>query len=156
MSGPPALFPHSVSAILSNGLTATLTEDRSVVSVGGAVTYTATLTNATAQPITYQPILSGTNSFSVPASLVVKNSTGQVVFPSGATATFVGIGPSVTLAAGQSMTGAATVSTLDNSGYTFTPGYGSGGTYSATAVFGIVPSRPLPPRQGPQRSARSS
>jgi len=44
----PILTPRSVSTILPNGLTVTLAEDRTLVSVGGTVNYTMTLTNSTA------------------------------------------------------------------------------------------------------------
>ena len=46
-SGPILLVPHSVTTTLPNGLTGTLMEDRSAVSVGGTVTYTMTLANPT-------------------------------------------------------------------------------------------------------------
>ncbi len=134
-SSPILLVPRSVSSTLSNGLTATLTEDRSTVSVGGTVTYTATLTNNTAQPIAYQPVLSGTNSFSVPASLVVKDPSGQVVYPVGPIAAFVGVGASVTLAPGQSNSGNLAVSTQHDPAATVSQGYSAAGTYTASADF---------------------
>lgn len=138
-SSPPVLVPRSVSAALSNGLTATLTEDRSVVSIGGAVNYTATLTNSTAQPITYQSVLSGTNSFSVPAGLVVGNPSGQTVYPLGAFAQYVAAGPSITLAPGQSVSGTLALRTASIPGVAVTQGYAAAGQYSATASFAVVP-----------------
>ncbi len=135
----PPLTPRFVSATLSNGLTATLTEDRSAVAVGGTVTYTAALTNPTAQPVTYQPVLSGTNSFSVPAGLVVRNPGGQTVYPLGPLPQFAGVGPSVTLAPGQSVSGTLAVSTTSVAGLTITQGYAAAGQYTATASFAVIP-----------------
>lgn len=138
-SGPIFLVPRSVSSTLSNGLTATLTEDRSTVSVGGTVTYTATLTNPTTQAITYQPTLSGSNSFSVPAALVISNPSGQSVYPLEPTAQFIGVGASVTLAPGQSVSGTQTVSTTSIPGASVTQGFSAAGQYTAKAYFSVVP-----------------
>ena len=145
----PGLVPRSVSATLSNGLTATLTEDRSAVAVGSAVTYTATLTNATAQPITYQPVLSGTNSFSganaltVPAALVVSSPSGQTVYPTGPIPLFAGVGAAVTLTPGQSVSAVQTVTTTKMMGLAVTQGYAASGTYTAKAYFSVIPGAAL-------------
>ena len=133
------LTPRSLSAALPNGLTATLTEDRSTVSVGGTVTYTATLTNSTAQPVTYQPVLSGSGLAGVPAALSVSDPSGQIVYPLGPIAQFVGIGPSVTLAPGQSVSAPQAVTTTRIDGLTVTEGYAAAGKYTASAVFAVVP-----------------
>ncbi len=146
----PILFvPHSVSATLSDGLTATLTEDRSTVAVGGTVTYTATLANNTAQPITYQPVLSGTNSFggtnalNVPAALVVSSPSGQTVYPIGPIPLFVGVGAGVVLVPGQSVSATQTVTTTKMTGLAVTQGYSASGTYTATAYFSVIPGAAL-------------
>ena len=155
----PTPMPLSASATLSDGLTATLTEDRSTVSVGGTVTYTATLTNPTALPITYQPVISGAASFSgpafgVPATLVVDSPAGQTVYPVGVIANFVGIGPSVTLTPGQSVSGTQAVSTNTDTGLTVSQGYFAAGRYTASAYFSVVSgtsanSQPIAATAGP-------
>ena len=137
-SGAP-LVPRSVSATLPNGLTGTLTEDRSVVSIGGTVTYTATLTNATAQPITYQ-YYSGPGNFArVAATLSVTDPSGQVVFPFGPASLAVGIIGPTTLAPGQSVSSTIAVGTSTVSGLTVSPGYAASGQYTANADFLVVP-----------------
>ena len=139
-SSTPTLIPRSVSATLSNGLTATLTEDRSTVSVGGTVTYTATLTNPTPQPIIYRPVISGSDSFSTPsAGLIVNNPSGQSVFPLNAAAQYVGTGASVTLAPGQAISATEAVTTSQVSGVALAQGYATAGQYAATARFAIIP-----------------
>ena len=76
--------PRSVSAALPDGLTATLAEDRSVVAVGGVVTYTMTLTNATGSPITYRPVISGAApSGNVPAAPGRQGRRGRHGVPGG-------------------------------------------------------------------------
>ena len=137
----PILFvPHAVSVPLLNGLTATLLEDRSTVPVGGTVTYTATLINPTPQPITYRPIISGSDSFSTPsAGLIVNNSSGQAVFPLNAAAQYVGTGASVTLAPGQAISATEAVSTSQIPGIALAQGYAAAGQYTATARFAVIP-----------------
>ncbi len=132
----PALTPRSVSTTLSNGLTGTLTEDRSTVSVGGTVNYTLTLTNSTAQPITYQPLISGTFFSNAPAYLAVTNSAGTLSFPTGPLPQLGGTGPSTTLAPGQSITGTVAVGSSSLAGQ---GGYAAAGQYNATASFAILP-----------------
>ncbi|MDQ2739933.1 MAG: hypothetical protein M3Y35_15220, partial [Actinomycetota bacterium] len=122
-----------VSAALSDGLTATLAEDRSTVAVGGVVTYTLTLANATAQPITYRSVLGGaTPSGGVPAALVVKDAGGNTVFPVGPIPNFVAIGPGTTLAPGQSVSGTLAVGGSDEGRYS------AAGQYSASAFFTVL------------------
>jgi len=124
--------PRAVSAALPDGLTATLAEDRSNVSVGGVVTYTMTLANATGQPITYRPVISGpAPSGNVPAALVVRDAGGGTVFPVGAMPLFISIGPSTTLTPGQSVSGTLAVGDSDQGRYS------AGGRYNARAAFTI-------------------
>lgn len=130
----PTLTPRSVSATLANGLTGTLTEDRSTVSVGGTVNYALTLSNPTAQPITYQPELSGTFFSSAPAYLAVTDPSGKLAFPTGALPQFGGTGPSTTLAPGQSITGTVAVGSAGLAGQ---GGYKAAGQYTAAAAFTI-------------------
>jgi len=129
----PVLTPRSISATLSDGLTATLAEDRSTVARGGTVTYTLTLTNPTAQPVTYQPVIGGVSIPNAPASLVVADGQGNEAFPVGAIPNYVSIGPSVTLAPGQSVSGTQVVG---NSGE---GSYSTAGQYTAIAAVGIIP-----------------
>ena len=139
-SDPIFFVPHSVSATLSDGLTATLIEDRSTVSVGGTVTYTATLTNPTPQPITYRPVISGGDSFSAPsAGLIVNSPSGQAVFSLNAAAQYVATGASVTLAPGQAISATEAVSTSQVSGSTIAQGYATAGQYTANARFTVIP-----------------
>ncbi len=121
----PTLIPRSVSAILTNGLTGTLTEDRTTVAKGGTVTYTLTLSNATAQPITYQPVISGQGNFTV------KDPSGNIAYPTGAFPQLVLVGPSTTLAPGQS---AAYDTETVGSG---TGSFSLSGQYDATANFDV-------------------
>ena len=124
--------PRSVSAALPDGLTATLAEDRSSLSVGGVVIYTMTLANATGQPITYRPVISGlAPSGNVPAALVVRDAGGSTVFPAGAVPRFISIGPSTTLAPGQSVPGTSAVGGNDQGRYS------AAGRYNASASFTV-------------------
>ncbi len=124
--------PHSVSAALPDGLTATLAEDRSSVSVGGTVTYTMTLANATGQPITYRPVIGGAApSGNVPAALVVKDPSGRTAFPVGVMPQFISVGPSTTLAPGQSVSGTLAVGGSDQGRYS------AAGRYNASASFAV-------------------
>ena len=128
----PVLTPRAVSAVLPDGLTATLAEDRSTIAVGGVVTYTLTLANATAQPITYHPIIGGAMpSGGVPAALVVKDAGGGTAFPVGPMPDLIGIGPSTTLAPGQSVSGTLAVGGSDEGRYS------AAGQYSASAFFAV-------------------
>ena len=139
-ANPPVLTPRSASAVLSNGLTATLTEDRATVPVGGTVNYTVTLANLTAQPVTFQPVYGPGSSPPVPASLTVTNPAGAVVYPVGPLPQVVSVGPSVTLTPGQSVSGTQAVTTTPVTGLTNGEGYSRAGVYAATATFGFVPS----------------
>ena len=126
----PVLTPRAVSAALPDGLTATLAEDRATVAVGGVVTYTVTLANTTAQPITYHPVIGGvTPSGGVPATLVVKDAGGGTAFPVGPMPAIIFIGPSTTLGPGQSVSGTLAVGGSDEGRYS------AAGQYSASAFF---------------------
>lgn len=131
-TAPPDPQPRSVSAALPDGLTAMLAEDRSNVSVGGVVSYTMTLANGTAQPITYRPVIGGpAPSGDVPAALVVRDAGGGTVFPAGAMPLFISIGPSTTLAPGQSVSGTLAVGNSDQGRYS------AAGRYNASAFFAV-------------------
>lgn len=130
----PVLTPRSVSAPLSNGLTATLSEDRTAVPVGGIVNYTLTLTNPTTSPITYQPMLSGTFFSNEPAYLAVTDPAGKPAFPTGVTSLVAGTGPGITLAPGQSTSGTVAVGSPSLAGQ---GGYAAAGQYTATASFAL-------------------
>lgn len=111
---PVVPLPHSVSAALPNGLTATVAEDQTNISVGGTVTYTMTLTNNTAQPITFQPIQRDTRpSAGVGDALTIGEPTGGeggiLTFPLGAFTQVIAVGPSSTLAPGKSVSGTVLV-----------------------------------------------
>jgi hypothetical protein len=120
----PTLTPRSVSTTLSDGLTGTLTEDRIAVAKGGTVNYTLTLSNQTTQPITYQPFIS--------PDLTVKDPAGNVTYPT-VISNAVGIGPSTTLAPGQS-----SVYDTEAVGGSGIGGYSATGQYTAQASFGVV------------------
>ena len=135
----PVLTPRSVSATLSDGLTATLTEDRSTVPVGGTVTYTVTLTNSTAQPVTYQPVYGPGSAPPVPASLTVTDPSANVVYPVGPSPQLVYIGPSITLTPGQSVSETQAVSTTPVVGLTIAEGYSRTGQHAATATLSTIP-----------------
>ncbi len=137
-TGAAPLAPRTASATLSDGLTAILTEDRTTVPVGGTVNYTVTLTNSTAQPITYQPVYGPGSSPPVPASLTITDPSGTVVYPVGPLPQVVSIGPSVTLTPGQSVSAAQAVHTTPVAGLTVSEGYSRTGQYAATATFSAV------------------
>lgn len=140
----PPLTPRTVSAALPNGLTATLTEDRIAVAVGGTVNYTVTLTNNTAQPISYQPLYGGYSAPPLPAVLVVSNSSHQTVYPLGVTTNLDYVGQTVTLTPGQSMTEIQAVSTNANNGLTVSGGYFAAGSYTAAVSFNFSSSSQQP------------
>lgn len=129
---PPVSQPRSVSSTLGDGLTATLAEDKSQISVGGTVTYTLTLANTTALPITYQPVIGGATPPGFPASLIVTDAQGHPAFPLGATTAVIFIGPSTTLAPGQSVSGTLSVGSNKDLGQ-----YATAGQYSAKATFTV-------------------
>ncbi len=70
--------PLSVSVTEANGLTATLAEDKNIVAVGGTVTYTLTLANKT--PAAVLISYSSATPTQPPASVVVRNAVGSVVY----------------------------------------------------------------------------
>ena len=112
--------PLSISAVTATGLTATLTEASSTVSVNGTLVYTMTLTNTTTAAI---PV----NAINIPvttpaAALTVIGPTGNVSF---APIPYAPNSNNGTLAPGQSI---STTQTAD--------GFTTAGTYSATATFG--------------------
>jgi hypothetical protein len=117
--GPGGGSQLSVSVLEANGLTATLAEDRNTVAVGGTVTYTVTLANKTAAPISIN--ISADALTSPPASLTVRNSGGSAVYEP-----VPGTPPlsSLSLAPGQSLTTTQAVAA-----------YSPAGTYSAVATF---------------------
>ncbi len=128
--GDGASLPQSVSAATTSGLTATLAEDRTSVTVGSAVVYTLRLANNTGQPITYQTQLGcGIDAGREGASLRVTDAAGRAIFPSpdGSGCGAVAVGPPVTLAPGQSVSDAVTP------GVTLS----AAGRYSATAGFAV-------------------
>jgi len=117
--GPGPGSPLSVSVLEANGLTATLAEDKSTVAVGGTVTYTVTLANKTAAPVSIN--ISADALTLPPASLTVRNSGGSPVYQP-----LPGSPPlsSLSLAPGQSLVSTQAVAA-----------YSPAGTYSASATF---------------------
>ncbi len=112
-------MPHSVSTTLSDGLT-------------------ATLTNPTAQAITYQPFIYPAVFGTVPASLVIYNSSIQPVYPTGPISAAVANGPVVTLAPGQSVSAIQVVSTKNDPGLTPSQGCAAAGHHTANAFFSVA------------------
>lgn len=86
-SGPSGPDPTavSVSATTANGLTATLAQERATVSPDTTITYTLTLTNNTAAPVTFKTQTIETQSMgktAIPlAYLQVFDDEGRVVRP---------------------------------------------------------------------------
>ncbi|MDQ2739934.1 MAG: hypothetical protein M3Y35_15225 [Actinomycetota bacterium] len=147
--GPAGPLPRSVSVPLPNGLTATVTEDRTSVALGGVVTYTMTLTNNTAQPITFETFRrDGSPTGGVGDSLTVKDAGGGTAFPQGGFAQVLEFGPSTTLAPGQSASGALTVGGNKDLGQ-----FSTTGRYSASVTFGVLTgpgfTAPVPATTGP-------
>lgn len=114
----PAPQPHSLSASLPNGLTATVAADRATVPVQGVVTYTLTLTNSTAQPITFQPMRPAAFSVDVGDVLTVRNAAGTLTYPLGEYDHGLTTVASVTLAPGKSLSATEGVG-IYNTGGTF-------------------------------------
>ena len=114
---PPQTTPLSKSIITPTGLTATLSEASSTVSVGGTLIYTETLTNSNAAAV---PVNS--NGLNTPSAVL------KIIGPSGAVSLQPIPGPppiiSGTLAPGQTLTMTVTAG-----------GFTTAGTYSATATF---------------------
>ena len=77
--GTPA--PLSASAQTPDGLTATLTQQRSAVAQGGTVTYTLTLTNTTSQAISYEQFQGCGYAGRENAHLRITNAAGEVAYP---------------------------------------------------------------------------
>lgn len=117
--GPGPGSPLSVSVLEANGLTATLAEDKNTVAVGGTVTYTVTLANKTAAPVSIN--ISADALTLPPASLTVRNSGGSLVYqpiPSSPPLSMLSLAP------GQSLVSTQAVAV-----------YSPAGTYSASATF---------------------
>ncbi len=140
-SGSPTAAPRSVSATLPDGLTGTLTEDRSTVAVGGTVTYTLTLANNTAQGVTYRPFNAGGFATQTGGGFQVLQVTGaqpRVVYPLTGNGTTGYLGNFVSLGPGQSVSGTfAVVGGSPSPG--FSPAYDAPGQYQATAFFDLAP-----------------
>ena len=111
--------PLSVSGMTNSNLTATISEPSATVGVGGTVTYTLTLTNATGAAI----LIRSTGPSLVPSAVV--NVTG----PSGASS-YQQLPGSPPLANGSLAPGQSISTTTTANGFT------TAGTYSATATFG--------------------
>ena len=112
-----------------NGLTATLAEDKNTVAAGGTVTYTLTLTNKTAAPVSISYSASAPGQ--PPATLVVRNAAGSALF-------LPAPGPppidTIALAPGQSLSSAQTVSSFGATGV-----YSASATYADSAVTTVGP-----------------
>ena len=108
---------QSVSVTEPNGLTASISENSSTVSVGGSITYTLTLTNNTGAAI----LTNAYSSQSLPANFRVVNQSGTIVFnPIPYTPQI----NTISVASGQSLTASQVVSS-----------FAASGTYTATAAF---------------------
>ena len=119
----------SVSAIEANGLTATLSEDKNTVSVGGTVTYTMTLANKTASAVLIQ--FSASTPTQPPAAVVVRDAAGNLVFtpvPPAPPLDTLSLGP------GQALTVSQAVAA-----------FSAAGTYSAKATFSDGPGTTIGP-----------
>lgn len=137
---PVVPLPHSVSAALPNGLTATVAEDRTSVPVGGVVTYTMTLTNNTAQPITFQPVQKDTRpSAGVGDALMVVEVAGGegglVTFPTGGFAQVITTGPSNSLAPGKSVSGTVLVGPSGPGGFAADGSYTNPSGFLVTGAY---------------------
>ncbi len=109
----------SVSIVEPDGLTASLSENTNTISVGGSVTYTLTLTNATSAAVSIHYSSAAPNQ--PPAGFIVRDPSGsQLPPPVPGTPPF----EMLSLAPGQTLASAQTVS-----------GYTVHGTYTATATF---------------------
>lgn len=117
---PPPTSALSTSVITMMGLTETLTENSSTVSVGGTVTYTLTLTNATPAAI---PVHALSASPATPVvTLIVKDSANNSIYQPVPGPPALAI---YSLAPGQSLASTVTVN-----------GFTAAGVYTATATFG--------------------
>ena len=122
--------PRSASVQLSDGLTGTIAEDRSTVAVDRIVTYTLTLTNPTAQPVTYRRP-PGDLPDDLPAAVTVTNAQGEVIYPVVVTEIAFPVGPPETLMPGQSVSNTIAV------GGAGLGGYSAPGRYQAVAAFSV-------------------
>jgi hypothetical protein len=123
-SSSTAPLPTSVSAQAQDGLTISLAEDRAIIAPNDVVTYTVTVANDTAAPITYDQVTGQA------PDLTIKDSGGNIVwggaFP--ASTQVVGLPVPVTLAPGQS-------ASMPPTGIT---ALSSRGDYYATANFSVT------------------
>jgi uncharacterized repeat protein (TIGR01451 family) len=118
-SSSPGPTPMTVSATTTHGLTASLTEDRSTVSVGSTVNYTLTLTNSTSAAVTILYVSALPTQPS--GTLIVKNAANVSVYsPTPPPPTL----DNFSLAPGQSLTQSFS-----------TAAFAAAGTYTATANF---------------------
>ena len=130
---PLVPLPHSASAALPDGLTATVAEDRTNVPLGGTVTYTMTLTNNTAQPITFQPVRNDTFPYAgVGDELTISDSKATVAFPQGLQLGVATTGASTTLAPGKSVSGTVAVGSDKTQGH-----FSIAGPYTANVRFTV-------------------
>ncbi len=107
----------SRSATTLQGLTAVLAADSAVISPGGTVNYTLSLTNNAATAMTiHQFEANGSTKPNFPGSLQITDAGGSVVYPSSATPAPVGNTITTTLAAGQSLSKTVAVSVFSQSG----------------------------------------
>ncbi len=137
-------LPHSVSAALSDGLTATVAEDRTSVPVGGTVTYTMTLTNNTAQPITFQPVQPDTSpAGGVGDHLTVTDVKANVAFPQGGALEVLVYGKVTTLTPGNSISGTVVVGSDKSQGQ-----LSAAGPYTANVKFTVTTAQ-VSPLQSP-------
>lgn len=135
----PTPHPLSVSATLPDGLLATVAEDRASVPVGGTVTYTMTLANATAQPITFRTLRGGMPSAGVGDALSLLDARGNIVYPQGVFKLFIYRSPLITLVPRQSMSGTLAVGADKYRGQ-----IASAGRYTATMSFDVESSSGMP------------
>lgn len=141
--GVPEQFPRTAQAVLPNGLTATVTENGSAVSVGGVIVYRMALANNTAQPITFQTVQrDSAPSDGVGDALTVKDAKGAVVFPRGASAQVLTYGPVTTLAPGKVLLGVVPV--VDDAIVRFP----AAGQYTASVDFTTVTAAGAAPTTG--------
>jgi uncharacterized repeat protein (TIGR01451 family) len=130
----PAPMARSISNPMSNGLTATLAADRSIVAVGGAVMYTLTLTNNTTLPITFAPIRMDTNPWGgVGDTLTATDAAGNVAFPIGGFLEVVTYRANTTLSPGQSASGTLIVGADKSLGQ-----FSAAGKYIASVKFDVA------------------
>lgn len=132
----------TASAVASNGLTGTMSQSATTVSVGGNVQYKLTLTNTTDQAVVLHTTYHANQPPGVPVGLEVKDPTGNLIYPSNSIGGDGG-GPDrtvdVTLQPGQAISETIPVNGFTTKGlYTARAGFltGSGPTSIITADVG--------------------